>query len=79
MKTFKNKFGNIPSGTKVTFEMENADVWGGDRAGTLVYKNGKWVIETENSGTIKINEWLGAYSGTIEPIMEDKYKEMMVR
>ncbi|GAG76468.1 unnamed protein product, partial [marine sediment metagenome] len=56
--------------TKVMFEMENDSMWSGDRAGTLVYKDGEWVIETEHSGVIKINEWLGAYGGTIEKLKE---------
>jgi hypothetical protein len=67
-KYFKNRHGKIANGTKVRFEMENADMWSGDIDGILTYKGKKWVIETKYSGTIQINEWLGAYGETIEPI-----------
>lgn len=78
MKCFKNKFGKISSGTKVSFQMENDDLWSGDRSGILVYENSKWIIKTESSGVIEINEWLGAYSETIKPVTEEVYKILLV-
>jgi len=73
MKYFKNKFGNIPEGSKVYFRVEDQDQWCGDNTGILTYEDKKWIIKTENSGVIKIGEWLGAYSETIEPL--EDYKE----
>lgn len=69
MKTsFKNKYGNIPLGSKVTFEVENPSLYCGDRCGILSYNynSEKFYIKTENSGDIIIGDYLGAYLNTVE-------------
>lgn len=66
-KTFTNRLGIFQEGDYVTFEMENADMWGGDRFGELFFdkKVKDWKIKTKNSGIIDVGGYLQAYPGTI--------------
>jgi hypothetical protein len=67
---FRNQYGEIPIGTRVNFQMENANLWFGDTEGVLALDatSGKHVIDTENSGRIGIDGWLEAYGNTICPV-----------
>lgn len=67
-KLYKNQYGKIPTGTKVSFIMENQDQWGGNNIGILLYEDEKWFIRTTRSGDINIGGYLEAYPNTIRPI-----------
>ena len=64
---FHNRYGYIKLGTPVHFEVENQNFWGGDNRGILDYIDGEYVIRTENSGILKIGEYLSVYWNTIRP------------
>lgn len=69
-RNYKNKYGLIPNGTYVHFEMENPSMWGGDTTGILLYDENikKWVIGTNKSGIIGIGGYLEAYPQSIRPL-----------
>jgi hypothetical protein len=64
---FKNQYGKISIGTKVKFEVENQNMWGGDLEGILIKHNGEFCIKTERSGILEIDKWLSVYGNTIQP------------
>lgn len=65
---FKNKHGLIPVGTRVKFNVENQDQWGGDLTGILILDGNEFKIKTERSGCLTINKGYDVYFNTIEPL-----------
>lgn len=67
---FKNTYGTIEVGTRVRFEVENQDMWGGDLEGVLAYDetSKRYVIDTPRSGRLKLEGYLSVYWNTVRPI-----------
>ena len=70
MLVMRNKYGEIPVGTRVCFQVENANMWVGDTDGILNYDGIDFVIDTKRSGRITINKGYDAYFNTIRPAVE---------
>lgn len=65
-----NKYGEAKIGDTVYFRMENSDMWFGDVIGVLKYNDvlEELVIDTKNSGEIRIGQYLSAYYNSIRKI-----------
>jgi len=67
-KIYENKYGKIPTGTLVEFEVENQSIYFGDLQGILKWNGRRFVIETESTGIKEIDQYLGVYGNTIKRI-----------
>ena len=67
-KKFRNKYGEIPEGVEVAFQVENQNMWSGATRGILQFVNGEFVIQTKRSGLVTIDKGYDAYVNTIYPI-----------
>ena len=67
-KKFRNKYGEIPEGVEVAFQVENQNMWSGATRGILQFVNGEFVIKTKRSGLVTIDKGYDAYGNTIYPI-----------
>ncbi|MCR4319734.1 MAG: hypothetical protein NUV74_05285 [Candidatus Brocadiaceae bacterium] len=67
-KVMRNRYGDIKTGTKVWFTVENASQWCGSTEGILDHDGNEFVIRTKK-GIVTINKGYDAYSETIKPAL----------
>ena len=67
-KVMRNRHGDIKTGTKVWFTVENASQWCGSVEGILEHNGSEFVIRTKK-GIVTINKGYDAYSETVRLAM----------